>query len=118
VDAELISRAEDHLDLILAVRRSRSEILGADLFSDPAWDILLQLCGAYLHGRKTALGDLETGAPKSTVARWTAVLERRGLIRCSLDCSSSSGLRMELSERGALKMAELLRGFRTLRRDP
>ena len=38
-----VTLTEDHIVSILGVRRARADILGQSLFSDPAWDILLEL---------------------------------------------------------------------------
>lgn len=111
VDRDPASRTEQHLEWILSLRRQRSEILGHGLFSDPAWDIMLQLFAAKLRGRKMRFTDLMSDAPASTLARWAAVLEERGLVSGHLDPLIPSALSLELSERGAAKMARLLQSL-------
>lgn len=108
MNADLLSRAEQEIELVLRMRRARSDILGLGLFSDPAWDILLQLLLARLKGRRLALKDLLADVPQSTVARWAAVLEERGLIVGRLDAMGPSPLWIELSDRGVAKMSRLL----------
>lgn len=66
-------------------RKSRASFLGIapDIFSMPAWEILLELLLAELTGQKnqvTTVG-LDTGIPQSTVQRWLAVLENLGLVQ-------------------------------------
>ncbi|HET6536469.1 MAG TPA: hypothetical protein VFG41_09835 [Sphingomicrobium sp.] len=53
-----VSITEDHIRSILTARRARRAVFGADLFSDPAWDILLELYAAQLEGRSILLADL------------------------------------------------------------
>jgi DNA-binding IclR family transcriptional regulator len=55
----------------------------ADLFADPAWDILLALFCSHLADRQMTLQDAIKSAavPESTARRWLTALERRGLIR-------------------------------------
>jgi hypothetical protein len=71
---------EGHIKWILSVRRERHRVFGDSLFSDPAWDILLELLAAKLGGRRVALVDLGHIAPLSTLARWVAALEERGFV--------------------------------------
>jgi hypothetical protein len=113
VEFEPIGSDEQRIASILRLRRQRSEVFGAGLFDDIAWDILLQLYAAHLGGREMRLADLAGTAPRSTLARWTQVLEERGLVACRLDMLSPADLWIELSSRGAAKMAGL---FRTLPR--
>jgi hypothetical protein len=103
---------EQHLSAILELRRARADLFGADLFADPGWDILLQLFAAWLNGRALNLDDLETVCPRTTVARWAAVLERKGLVTCNLDCADPRDFSLEISADAAAKMASLLRDFR------
>jgi len=106
------SNTELDVDLILALRRARSEILGEGLFSDPAWDMLLQLFAAKLRGSDVSLTDLVTDVPDSTRARWAGLLQERGLITCRADALIPSVLWIELSARGSMKMSELLCSLR------
>ena len=74
--------SEAQVKWMLKVRRDRCSVFGASLFSDPAWDILLELLAARLASRSVALADLSHIAPPSTLARWVAALEERGLVVC------------------------------------
>jgi len=64
-------------------RREREDMFDADLFADPAWDILLALFCSHLADRQMTLQDAIKSAavPESTARRWLTALERRGLIR-------------------------------------
>lgn len=74
----LMERAQTLLDH----RRHRAAIAGelAELFADPAWDLLLGLYVA--GGREKATTLAETaGISGSLAGRWMAVLETRGLMQ-------------------------------------
>lgn len=70
---------------IIASRRAREKIFGQGLFSDPAWDILLDLTAARLDGEVVAVTSLCIAAnvPTTTALRWiksmvvSDLLERR-----------------------------------------
>jgi DNA-binding MarR family transcriptional regulator len=63
-------------------RRARAMLLGQNLFSDPAWDILLLLYQAELEGRALALEQLSETLrlSMSVIVGQVGVLERRGLL--------------------------------------
>jgi hypothetical protein len=84
----------------------------AELFGDPAWDVLLQLFAAKLDGRKIKLSALAAAGPRSTLARWATVLHERGLISCDLGRLDSGDLWVELSATGAAKMSALFDSLR------
>jgi len=115
VNTETLGATEEDIASILRLRRARAEMFGAELFGDLAWDILLQLFAARLGRRKVRLSDLQIVAPKTTVARWAAVLEERGLISCHLDRLNSKELWIELSASGAARMSALFRSLRPAR---
>ena len=112
VDSDSVTATEDDIASILRLRRARQKLLGADLFGDVAWDLLLELFAAHLAGRKIRLTEIKIGAPRSTIARWAAVLDERGIISCRLDHLGCGDLQVELTREGASKMDELFRSFR------
>jgi DNA-binding MarR family transcriptional regulator len=67
---------------IIKQRRNRDHFFGAELFADPAWDILLHLYAAYLSQHRLSVGDLCDGAavPPTTALRWLAQLEEKGFV--------------------------------------
>jgi DNA-binding MarR family transcriptional regulator len=105
-----IEITEDHIHSILIARRGRESVLGHHLFSDPAWDALLELYAAKLGHRQISLNDLATAidSPESTTARWIAVLAERGLIASENDTTESSKLWISLTTEGESKMARLM----------
>lgn len=71
----------------LMARRMREEVIGADLFSDPAWDILLDLYAARDRGdrvQSTSIASM-AGVPASTGRRWAKRLVDRGLLERERD---------------------------------
>jgi DNA-binding MarR family transcriptional regulator len=71
------------------MRRAREPFFGqnADLFGEPAWDILLDLFIGHERGAEMCVSDACIGAcvPPSTAIRWLAILEDRGLIERDAD---------------------------------
>lgn len=67
---------------ILKLRRRRDKFFAAELFADPAWDILLELYAAELGQHRVTVSNLCVGAavPATTALRWINHLENRGLI--------------------------------------
>lgn len=97
---------EDHVLSIIFARRARSAVFGEGLFSDPAWDILLELSAARLGRRKTLLPELAraTHTPLSTTKRWIAALRDRGLVSVTTNLSDPNWVQVELTEEAASKM--------------
>lgn len=65
------------------LRLRRNEIIGAPLFRDPAWDMLLELFVAHDRGEPVSVSSLcyASGVPPTTALRHLARLEEHGLIR-------------------------------------
>jgi len=63
-------------------RKGRISLFGADLFSDPAWDILLELYALHLEQQRASVSFVyaASGVPASTALRWVAKLEGEGFI--------------------------------------
>lgn len=104
-----IEITEDHIVSILIARRSREAMFGANLFAEPAWDVLLELYAAKLGTRTTCVTDLARaiGVPQSTTKRWVALLEARGLVAREHLTPGQSGSRISLTEAGESKMKSL-----------
>lgn len=67
---------------ILRARSMRAKFFKAELFADPAWDMLLDLYRAELDQYRVSVTSLCTasGVPTSTALRWLRALEEEGLI--------------------------------------
>jgi DNA-binding MarR family transcriptional regulator len=105
----LHSISEDHVLSILAMRRARDVIFGPGLFSDPGWDILLELYAAELGGRRLSLAEIARAidTPQSTTARWIVELEKRGLVTTADDPANGLRVFAALSPDGRCRMKQL-----------
>jgi hypothetical protein len=67
---------------ILRFRRARSEILPAELFHEPAWDLLLELFVADAQGRRLTGRQVseQNQVPPNVMSRWLMHLTRVHLI--------------------------------------
>ena len=115
-EGQRIELTEDQLNSILRIRRARHRLIGENLFSDPAWDVLLELLVAKLGKRELTLDDLSGFAPPSTVARWIGVLEERKLVRSTAGPIPSTYGHLEISDDCAAEMIQLLGGVRVFDR--
>ena len=93
------------------LRRRRDASFGPELFSDPAWDILLVLFIARREDRPMSVSHAchAAAAPRSTALRWIRQLEQEGLIIRQGDRSDGRRAYLRLSSRAAKKMRSLLR---------
>lgn len=105
---EPLKLTEDHILSVLFVRRARSRIFGKNLFSDPAWDIILELYAANLSGKALSLTGLAQAieAPVSTTARWAASLTGHGIIETTSG-TVTAGPTLKLTSEGTAKMEQL-----------
>lgn len=90
-------------------RERRNAAFPEGYFSDPAWDILLDLYTAHLAGRPistTGLG-LGGGVPQTTMLRHLNQLVGDGLAARVNDPSDRRRVFVELTEMGAKRMASL-----------
>ena len=107
VDIEAADVAEEQVEAMLALYRSRALVFAPELFGDLAWEVLLRLFLAKLRGHRTRLSDLASIGPQSTLARWAAMLQERGLVTCALNRLDSGDLWIELTNSGAARMSAL-----------
>lgn len=86
----------------LMARRLREEVIGNELFSDPAWDILLDLYAALARGTrvKASSVSLIAGVPPSTGRRWVSKLTDLGLIERAKDRPDQRFTYLRLSAKG------------------
>jgi DNA-binding MarR family transcriptional regulator len=71
------------VDRIRRLRLRRNELAGADLFRDPAWDMLLELYAAHVQGRTLSVSSLcyASGVPITTALRQLQRLERHKMLK-------------------------------------
>mgnify|MGYP002129179971 FL=1 len=67
---------------IIRQRQSRARFFRADLFADPAWDMLLDLTAATAEHRRISVTSLclASGVPPTTALRWIGQMEEAGLV--------------------------------------
>lgn len=87
-------------------RRRRSRHLPAELFGEPAWDMLLDLFAARLDGRLISVTSAcyAAGVPPTTALRWLGVLEKAGLVERIDHTSDRRVWWVRLSEPGLQQM--------------
>lgn len=86
-----------------ALRRRRDAIFqGLNLFSEPAWDILLCLRIADGKGRRETVGSVSiaAGCPLTTASRHVAELVRLGLVAREEDATDARRIYLSLTGRG------------------
>jgi len=93
-------------DLIRA-RRLRDQFLPADLFADPAWDMILDLMAARLAGERVSVSSLCIAAavPPTTALRWIRQLTDRGMLERHADPTDGRRVFIALSDAAAEAVA-------------
>jgi DNA-binding MarR family transcriptional regulator len=94
---------------VQAVRRQRAALFGGDLFSDPAWDILLELYALHLEQQRTSVSSVYKAStvPGSTALRWLAKLEHDGLVVRTEDPLDQRRSWIDLTDDGRERMRRL-----------
>jgi len=75
----------------IKARRLRERFFEAELFADPAWDMLLDLSAARLEGRQVSVSSLCIAAavPTTTALRWIKTMIDKGLLQRASDPSDA-----------------------------
>jgi hypothetical protein len=96
---------------IIRARRLRDQFLGADLFADPAWDMLLDLMAARLEGQRVPVSSLCMAAavPPTTALRWIKVLSEQGIFVRTADPQDGRRIYIELADEVAAALDAYLR---------
>ncbi|HEX8443120.1 MAG TPA: MarR family winged helix-turn-helix transcriptional regulator [Allosphingosinicella sp.] len=96
---------------IIRARRLRDQFLGADLFADPAWDMLLDLMAARLEGQRVPVSSLCMAAavPPTTALRWIKVLSEQGIFVRTADPQDGRRIYIELADEIAAALDAYLR---------
>ena len=91
---------------VLRQRRMREQFFPADLFADPAWDMLLDLYAAQLEGQPVAVSSLCIAAavPATTALRWIKTLTDTGLFERQSDPRDGRRIFIGLSPKAAQAM--------------
>lgn len=66
----------------IAARMARDQLLGTSLFSDPAWDMLVEAFACQIEGVRLTISELcaRCSAPETTALRWLKKLEEVSLM--------------------------------------
>ncbi|WP_156679441.1 MarR family transcriptional regulator [Sphingomonas profundi] len=95
---------------MIRARRLRELYFPADLFADPAWDMLLDLMAARLERRQVAVSSLCIAAavPPTTALRWIKLLTDQGILIRIADPTDGRRVFIELAEAAAEGMMNYL----------
>jgi len=95
---------------IINARAARRRFFDEQLFSDPAWDILLELFALKCEGSRVSVSKLSVAAniPCTTALRWLDKLEADSLAVRTNDPSDGRRVWIELSDLGFDKVARFL----------
>lgn len=87
-------------------RLARRRYFSANLFGEPAWDILLDLYIAEKENRVTSVTSACLGAqvPQTTAIRWIRMLEQEGLVLRDQDRHDGRRRLLRISEKGYARM--------------
>ncbi|MDQ0840156.1 hypothetical protein [Sphingomonas faeni] len=103
----------EHANLLLSDRRIRRQFLPADLFHEPAWDMLLVLFvarGEHLPMNVKTLVSF-SDAPITTSQRWIEQLHKLNLINRVSDPVDRRRMEISLSHQGDQAMSAYLRAL-------
>ncbi|MDB5692725.1 MAG: MarR family transcriptional regulator [Alphaproteobacteria bacterium] len=110
--------ADDEAKALLAMarevyetRRNRERVFGQGLFSDPSWDILLDLYISRREARKVTISSacIAASAPSTTATRHIAHLVQRGLVLRIPHPADARSSYLELSPKADVKLSQLFR---------
>lgn len=92
---------------IIANRQARSRFFDAELFADPAWDMLLDLTAAHAEHQRVCVTSLciAAGVPATTALRWIKQLVETGVFERVADPVDKRRAFIALSDRSLEAMA-------------
>ncbi|MBA3896633.1 MAG: hypothetical protein H0X36_05785 [Sphingomonadaceae bacterium] len=90
----------------IRLRRLRDRFLPAEIFADPAWDMLLDLFAARIEGMRVGVSSLciASAVPPTTALRWLKTLTDSGVAVRVADPTDARRVFIELSEETAAAM--------------
>ncbi|MEP5937228.1 MAG: MarR family transcriptional regulator [Erythrobacter sp.] len=92
---------------IIRQRNNRQRFFDAELFSDPAWDMLLDLTAAHAEHTRVSVSSLciASGVPATTALRWIKQMTQTGLFDRIEDSHDKTRVFITLSDAAADAMA-------------
>ncbi|MEA3537707.1 MAG: winged helix DNA-binding protein [Pseudomonadota bacterium] len=91
---------------IIRKRQARKQFFPAELFADPAWDIMLDLAAARLEGKQVSVSSLCIAAdvPTTTALRWIKGMTDAGMLARRSDPEDGRRSFIDLSDKAAEAM--------------
>lgn len=104
-----LSEAQLRARQLFQLRRKRSQHFNQQIFSEPAWDVLLLLFGEGLSAMAWTAKAIAnaTETPPPTMGRWLAIIEGEGLIERT-DDSATADTTYSISRAGRSALHVLL----------
>ena len=95
---------------LYAMRKIRDDLLGTSLFSEPAWDILLDLFISDDDGLRLSVSAVCIGAraPSATALRYLTMMQDSGLVERTGDERDGRRSHVQLTTLGRRRMTGLL----------
>ena len=92
---------------IIRQRQARGQFFNARLFSDPAWDMMLDLAAAHAEHKRVSVTSLciASGVPPTTALRWINQLVQEGIFNRIEDSTDRRRAFIRLSDQAAEAMA-------------
>lgn len=92
---------------VIRQRQMRARFFDADLFADPAWDMLLDLTAAHVEKAKVSVTSLciASSVPPTTALRWIGQMTEAGLLKRIEDESDRRRAFITLTDKAADAMA-------------
>lgn len=110
--------SEDAVRTEIRSRSQREKFFTNNLFSDPAWDMLLELYLSEIVQRRVTISGLclASKAPSTTALRWLSFLESKGLVDRTSDPLDKRRYFISLSVKGSQAMDEYFASLMPLAR--
>jgi hypothetical protein len=110
VDSAMVRR-------MLRQRRMREQFFPAEMFADPAWDMLLDLYAAQLEGHPVAVSSLCIAAavPATTALRWIKTMSDSGMFERQADPRDGRRIFIALAPQAAAGMERYFTALATMR---
>jgi hypothetical protein len=101
---------------LIRLRRDRDRHFPAEIFADPAWDMLLDLTAARMEGVDVPVSSLCVAAavPTTTALRWIRTLSEAGLLERRIDAGDARRSFVTLSDTAHQAMQAWIRRFATV----
>lgn len=119
LDSDVLQRPGANGDLrgrartILRLRRERERLLDRRLFSEPSWDMLLELYVAHCDGKSVTVSAVAqaSAGPTTTGLRYISLLVEAGLVERTKAVHDKRSILVSLTEEGLAAIEKLLAGY-------